>query len=141
MYAFPTWHAFTATGKCRAPHDHTMKHLAGANLLRASNSRPSGDDLCVKSRSVEAAAGLPITEIFSRYGEAHFRDGERRVIARLVAGQPVVLATGGGAFADAGFEPWVRGRFEQISAHEAEHVSFLKGALGGAATQPCTYNL
>ena len=50
---------------------------------------------------IEAAAGLPITEIFSRYGEAHFRDGERRVIARLVAGPPVVLATGGGAFADA----------------------------------------
>ncbi len=50
---------------------------------------------------IEAAAGLPITEIFSRYGEAHFRDGERRVIARLVSGPPVVLATGGGAFADA----------------------------------------
>ncbi|MDO9711952.1 3-dehydroquinate synthase [Paracraurococcus lichenis] len=50
---------------------------------------------------IEAAAGLPITEIFSRYGEPHFRDGERRVITRLLAGPPVVLATGGGAFADA----------------------------------------
>ncbi|WP_240046751.1 3-dehydroquinate synthase [Paracraurococcus ruber] len=50
---------------------------------------------------IEAAAGLPITEIFSRYGEPHFRDGERRVISRLLAGPPVVLATGGGAFADA----------------------------------------
>ena len=51
---------------------------------------------------IEAAAGLPITEIFARYGEAHFRDGERRVIARLISGpEPVVLATGGGAFADA----------------------------------------
>ena len=50
---------------------------------------------------IEAAAGLPITEIFARYGEPHFRDGERRVIARLLAGPPVVLATGGGAFADA----------------------------------------
>lgn len=50
---------------------------------------------------IEAAAGLPITEIFARYGEAHFRDGERRVIARLLSGPPVVLATGGGAFADA----------------------------------------
>ncbi|MCX7931422.1 MAG: 3-dehydroquinate synthase [Rhodovarius sp.] len=49
---------------------------------------------------IEAAAGLPITEIFARYGEAHFRDGERRVIARLLAGPPLVLATGGGAFAD-----------------------------------------
>ncbi len=50
---------------------------------------------------IEAAAGLPITEIFARYGEAHFRDGERRVISRLINGPPVVLATGGGAFADA----------------------------------------
>ena len=49
---------------------------------------------------IEAAAGLPITEIFARYGEAHFRDGERRVISRLLAGPPIVLATGGGAFAD-----------------------------------------
>ncbi|WP_084112570.1 3-dehydroquinate synthase [Belnapia moabensis] len=50
---------------------------------------------------IEAAAGLPITDIFARYGEAHFRDGERRVIARLLAGPPLVLATGGGAFVDA----------------------------------------
>lgn len=50
---------------------------------------------------IEAAAGMPITEIFARYGEPHFRDGERRVITRLLAGPPLVLATGGGAFADA----------------------------------------
>jgi shikimate kinase len=47
---------------------------------------------------IETAAGLSITEIFDRFGEAHFRDGERRVIARLVGGAPKVLATGGGAF-------------------------------------------
>lgn len=47
---------------------------------------------------IEAAAGLSIAEIFERYGEAYFRDGERRVIARLVDGQPKVIATGGGAF-------------------------------------------
>ncbi|WP_426959905.1 3-dehydroquinate synthase [Muricoccus radiodurans] len=50
---------------------------------------------------IENAAGLTIAEIFARYGEAHFRDGERRVISRIVAGPPVVLATGGGAYADA----------------------------------------
>ncbi|KAA2215268.1 3-dehydroquinate synthase [Pseudoroseomonas oryzae] len=49
---------------------------------------------------IEAAAGLPITEIFARYGEPHFREGERRVIARLLAGPPLVLATGGGAYVD-----------------------------------------
>jgi shikimate kinase len=44
------------------------------------------------------AAAMTINEIFERYGEAHFRDGERRVIARLFDGKPRVIATGGGAF-------------------------------------------
>lgn len=50
---------------------------------------------------VEAAAGLPIPEIFATHGEAAFRDGERKVIARLLQDGPQVLATGGGAFMDA----------------------------------------
>lgn len=44
------------------------------------------------------AAGLSIPEIFEKFGEAHFRDGERRVIARLFDGKRKVIATGGGAF-------------------------------------------
>ena len=47
---------------------------------------------------IEAAAGMTIPEIFEAHGEPHFRDGEARVIARLLDGEPVVLATGGGAF-------------------------------------------
>lgn len=47
---------------------------------------------------VEAAAGRTIPEIFAALGEPAFRDGERRVIARLLEGPPHVLATGGGAF-------------------------------------------
>ena len=47
---------------------------------------------------IERAAGMKIADIFDRHGEAQFRDGERRVIARLVAGPPRVIATGGGAF-------------------------------------------
>ncbi|HPU16118.1 MAG TPA: shikimate kinase, partial [Polymorphobacter sp.] len=42
---------------------------------------------------IESAAGQTISEIFERFGEAHFRDGERRVIARLIEGPPKVLAT------------------------------------------------
>ncbi|MGH7057149.1 MAG: 3-dehydroquinate synthase [Acetobacteraceae bacterium] len=49
---------------------------------------------------IEAAAGSTIFELFERYGEPAFRDGERRVLRRLLAGEPVVLATGGGAFMD-----------------------------------------
>ena len=49
---------------------------------------------------IETAAGERIEEIFRYRGEAVFRDGERRVIARLLAQPPHVLATGGGAFID-----------------------------------------
>jgi shikimate kinase len=47
---------------------------------------------------IEAAAGMPIPDIFETHGEPHFRDGEARVIARLLDRGPAVLATGGGAF-------------------------------------------
>lgn len=47
---------------------------------------------------IEAAAGMPISDIFATYGEPDFRDGERRVIGRLLAESPMVLATGGGAY-------------------------------------------
>lgn len=53
---------------------------------------------------IEKAAQMPIPEIFAQFGEPYFRDGERRVIARLVGmganGDRKVLATGGGAFVD-----------------------------------------
>jgi shikimate kinase/3-dehydroquinate synthase len=49
---------------------------------------------------IELAAGCSVPELFSRYGERAFRDGERRVIRRLLAGDPLVLAFGGGAFMD-----------------------------------------
>ena len=47
---------------------------------------------------IEAAAGMSIPDIFESHGEPHFRDGEARVIARLLDNGPVILATGGGAF-------------------------------------------
>ncbi|MEE4348713.1 MAG: shikimate kinase [Pacificimonas sp.] len=69
------------------------KSTIGARLA-ASLGLPFVD----ADKEVEAAAGMAITEIFDRFGEAHFRDGERRVIERLVGEGPIVLATGGGAF-------------------------------------------
>ena len=50
---------------------------------------------------IEAGAQLTIAEIFDRFGEAYFRDGERKVIARLLSSGQQVLATGGGAFMNA----------------------------------------
>jgi shikimate kinase len=73
---------------------------------------------------IEAAAGMPIDEIFSQRGETEFRDGERRVIARVLATRsPLVLATGGGAWmnaetrqriAEAGVSIWLRAEFDVL---------------------------
>jgi shikimate kinase len=72
---------------------------------------------------IETAAGMTIPDIFSIYGEAHFRDGERRVIARLLQEGPIILATGGGAFmceetrariAEQGISVWLRADLEVL---------------------------
>ncbi|MFS8039293.1 3-dehydroquinate synthase [Xanthobacter sp. AM11] len=66
---------------------------------------------------IERAASMSIPEIFARRGEAEFREGEKRVVARLLQSGPLVLATGGGAFmsaetraavAEAGVSVWLR---------------------------------
>jgi shikimate kinase len=49
---------------------------------------------------IEETVGLPWGELFERYGEADYRDGERRLVARLIDGQVRVIATGGGVFVD-----------------------------------------
>ncbi len=68
-------------------------------------------------QEIETAAGCSISDFFERYGEPAFREGERKVIARLLAGPRHVLATGGGAFMDPttralikgqGFSVWLR---------------------------------
>ncbi|MDE0200925.1 MAG: shikimate kinase [Rhodospirillaceae bacterium] len=72
---------------------------------------------------IERAAGCSISDIFEIHGEAAFRDGERRVIARLLARPPHVLATGGGAFMDpetrsaireCGISVWLRADLELL---------------------------
>ena len=50
--------------------------------------------------AIEDAAGYSAAEVFERYGEADFRDGERRLVARLIEGEIRVIATGGGAYVD-----------------------------------------
>ena len=50
--------------------------------------------------AIEEAAGASAADVFDRYGEDDFRDGERRLVARLIDGEVRVIATGGGAFVD-----------------------------------------
>jgi len=72
---------------------------------------------------IEAAAGLSIEDIFEVHGEAAFRDGERRVIRRLLSDPPCVIATGGGAWMDeetrlavteTGLSVWLRADIELL---------------------------
>lgn len=55
-------------------------------------------DFVDADEAIEDAAAMSVSEIFEQFGEAHFRDGERRVIARLIEEGHGVIATGGGAF-------------------------------------------
>src|SRR6201986_4984755 len=59
---------------------------------------------------IEKAAGMSIADIFARHGEADFRSGEARVIARLLNGGPQVLATGGGAVTTADTTAAIKGK-------------------------------
>ena len=52
--------------------------------------------------AIEDASGYSAAEVYERYGERDFRDGERRLVARLIEGDVRVIATGGGAYVDAG---------------------------------------
>jgi shikimate kinase len=63
---------------------------------------------------IAEAAGMSIPEIFARLGEPAFRDGERRVIARLLAAPPGVLATGGGAFVEPRTRAEIRARATSV---------------------------
>lgn len=74
---------------------------AGKTCIGKRLARKLGMPFVDADTEIEAAADCSIEEIFARYGEQAFRDGERRVIARLLDDEPKVVATGGGAFTSA----------------------------------------
>ncbi len=91
---------------------------------------------------IEAAAGMTVSEIFAKYGEPYFRDGERRVIARLLGEPPHVLATGGGAYIDeitratmkqAAFTIWLKAPVEVL-------LGRVKKRQGNDQTRPLLAN-
>jgi shikimate kinase len=83
---------------------------------------------------IEQAAGCSINEIFARFGEQAFRDGERKVIARLLTLSPHVLATGGGAFADD--ETRARIKDEAVSVWINVPLEVLIARVGRRDTRP-----
>ncbi len=90
------------TARLGPPRDRTIALVGLMGVGKTSIGRRLAAALNLPFRDadqeIEAAAGRSIADIFSERGEAEFRDGERRVIARLMDGPPHVLATGGGAF-------------------------------------------
>jgi shikimate kinase len=79
---------------------------------------------------IEKAAGMSIAEIFDRFGEVYFRDGEKRVMARLLDGGVRVIATGGGAVMNPetaelvwtkGVSLWIRADMEVIIERTARN--------------------
>ncbi len=73
---------------------------AGKSTVGKRLARRLGLPFIDSDSAIEDAAGFSAAEVFERFGEADFRDGERRLVARLVNGEVGVIATGGGAFVD-----------------------------------------
>ena len=73
---------------------------AGKSTVGPQLARRLGLPFADVDDEIERSLGLSVAGIFERFGEARFREKERNIVARLVAGPPAVIATGGGAFVD-----------------------------------------
>ncbi|QDP20121.1 shikimate kinase [Sphingomonas xanthus] len=73
---------------------------AGKSTVGRRLARRLGLPFVDSDAEIEEAAGASAADVFELFGEADFRDGERRLVARLVEGDVRVIATGGGAFVD-----------------------------------------
>ncbi len=105
------------------------KTTVGRRLATAME-RPFAD----ADHEIERAAGRTVSDIFEDFGEAAFRDGERRVIARLLDEPPMVLALGGGAFVDPQTRALVKER--AISIWLQADVATLAARVGRRDTRP-----
>lgn len=114
-----------ATGLVPAGKSVVLVGLMGAGKSTVGRrlARELGLPFVDADEEIERAAGCSIADIFRLYGEAAFRDGEERVVARLLQSGPQVLATGGGAFVnprtrtlirEAGLSVWLRADLEVL---------------------------
>ena len=127
--------AGSARRKAAAPPFASRRTIVLVGLMGAGKTRVGrrlaarlGLPFFDSDSEIEAAAGETIAEIFANRGEHRFREGERRIIARLLARPVHVLATGGGAFMDPqtraeiarrGVSVWLRADLDVLAARVA----------------------
>lgn len=110
---------------------------AGKSCVGRKLAARLGLDFVDADQEIEKAANQTVAEIFSNYGEPAFRDLERKVMARLLAGTPCILAAGGGAFMDEttralvkdkGLSLWLRADLDLLVKRTAgrDHRPLLK---------------
>lgn len=96
---------------------------AGKSTVGRRLAQKLGLEFTDADAEIERAAGKTVPDIFRDHGEDYFRDGERKVIARLLESGPQVLATGGGAFmneetrqniAHRGISVWLKADFDLL---------------------------
>ena len=88
--------------------------------------------------AIEDAAGFTAAEVYEKYGEKDFRDGERRLVARLVDGRVGVIATGGGAFIDSRTRELLNAR--AITVWLDASIDVLSERTGRRDTRPLLRN-
>lgn len=98
-------HSTAETGKNEAPYASRTVALvglmgAGKSTVGKRLAQKIGRSFYDSDTEIEEAAGLSIPDIFALHGEPEFRRGEKKVLERLLAYKPHVLATGGGAYMD-----------------------------------------
>jgi shikimate kinase len=129
------------TGMMAPPPFRVTKTIALVGLMGAGKSSIGrrlahrlGLAFIDADSEIEAAADATIEEIFQRHGEAAFRDGERRVIARILDSPVHVLATGGGAFMDASTRALIRAR--AVSVWLRADIELMLARVGRRSNRP-----
>ena len=112
---------------------------AGKSTVGRRLARRLGLEFIDTDAAIENAAGYSPTEVFERFGEADFRDGERRLVARLVDGQVRVIATGGDVFIDPASREMLKQRAVTIWLDAP--VDLLANRTGRLETRPLLKNV